>query len=215
MAVVPPYGPEEFQREFAISDTVRSRLECYAELLVKWQARINLVGDSTIPVLWHRHMRDSAQLINCMQNISAPWVDIGSGAGFPALVIAMVLGECQALPVHLVESDRRKAIFLREVIRVTHTPAQVRDIRVEDIRSQDIGGRARLITARAIAPVHQIFELTDAITDKETIYLLLKGQYVDDELTLAAKYRRMTVSQHPSRTNSAGKVLRITEVARV
>ncbi|MEQ1888675.1 MAG: 16S rRNA (guanine(527)-N(7))-methyltransferase RsmG [Alphaproteobacteria bacterium] len=211
----PPYGPEDFKREFGLSDGVLGRLESYAALLVKWQLRINLVGGNTISELWHRHMRDSAQLIDHMRNINAPWVDIGSGAGFPALVMAIVIGESLALPVHLVESDKRKAIFLREVIRVTGAAAQVHDIRVEDVLSPHIGGMAGLITARAIAPVHQILELAEAITDKETLYLLLKGQDVDDELTFAAKYRKMTVSQHPSRTNSAGKVLRITEVARV
>ncbi len=211
----PRYGPDEFQSEFALSDETRARLEIYADLLQKWQPRINLVGKNTLPGLWQRHMRDCAQLADYMTNIRAPWFDIGSGAGFPGLVLAIMGFASKIMPVHLIESDQRKAVFLREVIRATHVCAEVHAVRVEKLTPAGFGGKAGLITARALAPLHQLLELTEPITGPFTVFLLLKGQDVDGELTLAAKYRKMTVSQHPSRTNPASKVLRITEVARV
>ncbi len=209
------YGPDEFQHEFSIADDVRARLEIYAALLRKWQPRINLVSNSTLEDLWHRHMRDSAQLVDYMTATSGPWIDIGSGAGFPGLVLALLQPSNIARPVHLVESDQRKAVFLREAIRATHAPAHVHTVRVENLAPEKLGGKAGLITARAFAPLHPLLEMIDSMTDPLTLFLLLKGQDIDDELTLAAKYRKMTVSQYPSRTNPASVMLRITEVARV
>jgi len=209
------YGPDQFQAEFGISDDVRQNLAHYAALLDKWQRHINLVSKNSLAELWQRHMRDSAQLTNYVDLLQSPWLDIGSGAGFPGLVMAILLSERLVSPVQLVESDARKSVFLREVIRVTRAPALVHNVRVENLSTQIIGGHARIITARALASVHGILELTGAISNSETVYLLLKGQDIDDELTSAAKYRKMTVKQHPSRTASAGKVLILTEVDRV
>ncbi len=209
------YGPDAFQQEFSISDEIRHRLLDYAGLLEKWQPKINLVSNSTLRDLWQRHMRDSAQLLQHMPPCSGPWLDIGSGAGFPGLVLALLQAKQGAAPVHLIESDQRKAVFLREVIRVTQAPAKVHIARVESLDPDKMGGKAGLITARAFAPLHKLLEMSAPMTNSSTVFLLLKGQDVDDELTLAAKYRKMTVSQHPSRTNPAGVVLRITEVARV
>lgn len=209
------YGPDAFQQEFSISDEILVRLTDYAALLEKWQPKINLVSNSTLRDLWQRHMRDSAQLLELMPLSTGPWLDIGSGAGFPGLVLGLLQSEQAAARVHLIESDQRKAVFLREVIRVTQAPAQVHIARLESLDPLKIGGKAGLITARAFAPLHQLLEMASPMTDSSTVFLLLKGQDVDDELTLAAKYRKMTVSQHPSRTNPAGVVLRITEVARV
>ena len=211
-----PYGPVEFQREFNIGPAALARVNHFVALLQKWQPRINLVSASTLPDLWQRHLRDSAQLLHLLPEQRAPWLDIGSGAGFPGLVLALLQEDTgNAASLHLVESDQRKAIFLQEVIRATGISAQVHAQRIEQLQPAQLGGPARLITARALAPLHRILELTAPIAGPDTIYLLLKGQDVDDELTLAAKYRKMTVIQHPSRTHSAGKVLIITEVARV
>lgn len=210
-----PYDSAAFQREFNISDDSRRRLEIYAALLLKWQLRINLVSSATLPHLWRRHMRDSAQLHEYMPENRAPWFDIGSGAGFPGLVLTLLAEPEQAARVHLVESDQRKAVFLSEVIRATGASAAVHSRRAEQLTPEMAGGLARLITARAVAPLHQLLELTASIIGPETVFLLLKGQHIDDELTLAAKYRKMIVSRHPSRTDPAGVVLRITEVARV
>jgi len=211
-----PYGPEQFQHEFNIGPAAMARVNVFVALLEKWQAKINLVSANTLPDLWQRHLRDSAQLLKFLPEQRTPWLDIGSGAGFPGLVLALLQEDArQAAQLHLVESDQRKAIFLQEVIRATAISAQVHAQRIEQLKLTQIGGPARLITARALAPVHQILQLTEPVAGPETLYLLLKGQDVDDELTLAAKYRKMTVIQHPSWTHPAGKVLLITEVARV
>ncbi len=209
------YGSAEFQAEFGTPDGVMMQLGQYAALLNKWQASINLVSRHSLAELWQRHMRDSAQLMHYCDPAQSPWLDIGSGAGFPGLVLAILLADRLGSPIQLVESDQRKSVFLREVIRATNAPALVHDVRAESLSTQIIGGPAEIITARALASVHEILELTAPISDLDTVYLLLKGQDVDDELTEAAKYRRLTVKQHPSRTISASKVLILTEVARV
>lgn len=209
------YGPQAFQREFNISDDTRQRLEIYTALLHKWQPRINLISKNTLPEIWWRHLRDSAQLISQMQGLTGPWFDLGSGAGFPGLVLALIQADNSSMPVILIESDQRKAIFLNEVIRATGASAKVHAIRSESINPKQFGGNAGLITARALAPLHELMEMAAPVTDIFTVFLLLKGQDVDGELTRAAKYRKMTVNQHASLTNPAGRVLRITEVARV
>jgi 16S rRNA (guanine527-N7)-methyltransferase len=119
-ALPPPkvaYGAREFQRELGISDATMARLEIYAGLLEKWQPKINLISRRTLPDLWWRHMLDSAQLRDYLPSPSGPWLDIGSGAGFPGLVLAILQLPDTAKTVHLIESDQRKAVFLNEVIR--------------------------------------------------------------------------------------------------
>lgn len=209
------YGPGEFQRELAVPDEIMARLEIYAAMLHKWQPKINLISQRSLADLWRRHMLDSAQLRDYLAQVPGPWLDIGSGAGFPGLVLALLQDQNTVQTVHLIESDQRKCVFLNEVIRLTQAPAQVHIGRIEHLSPGLFGGKAGLITARALAPLHQLFEFVSAVTQPSTVYLLLKGQDVDDELTEAAKYRTMTVNQYPSRTHPAGRVLRITEVARV
>ncbi|MCK9992545.1 MAG: 16S rRNA (guanine527-N7)-methyltransferase [Alphaproteobacteria bacterium] len=209
------YGPAQFQQEFGLSDAIMARMEAYVALLLKWQPRINLIGPNTVSTLWWRHMRDSAQLAaHLPEAINGPWLDIGSGAGFPGLVMSLMPSPHMPLRVHLVESDQRKAVFLQEVIRACSAPAQVHSVRIESLHSL-FKQKAGLITARALARLHTLFEITEQITDSSTLFLLLKGQDVVGELTSAAKYRRMSVNQYPSRTNPGSMVLRITEVARV
>lgn len=224
------YGPEDLKTEFELSPGIAAKLQIYADLLTKWQARINLVGKNTLPELWHRHFRDSAQLAAYMDHTldvkygidtkdvmdgGGAWLDIGSGAGFPGLVLAIMRSDGACKPVHLIESDQRKAVFLREVIRATQAPAMVHNRRIESLDKHDFEGTAQLITARALAPMEEILRLTENIRCQKTKYLLLKGQDVDRELTQAAKYMNMKLCTYASRTDPAGLVLEITEVARV
>lgn len=208
------YGPADLQREFQLSDEVKARLQLYAALLEKWQRHINLVSRATLPDLWFRHICDSAQLAAYVQNVDGAWLDLGSGAGFPGMVLAL-MGVHGNNPIQLIESDQRKSEFLREVIRRTGARAEVQTVRAEQLNPELLGGPAGLIMARGLAPLHKLLDLTWNYTTSNTVYLILKGQDVDRELTEAAKYRKMSVLQHPSRTNPAGRVLRITEVARV
>ncbi len=204
-----PMTPEEFRRETGVSRETLARLELHGRLLGTWNRRINLVGRATLGDLWRRHMLDSAQLLPLLPAVPAGRsrvvVDLGSGAGFPGLVLALLgAGE-----VHLVEADRRKAVFLREVVRQTGAEAQVHDLRIEAMTPMP----ADVVTARACAPLVKLLgyaaPLLAAAVDREACCLLLKGKRVDEELTEARKAWNMSVDSFQSRSDSDGTILRI------
>ncbi|MGC2854677.1 16S rRNA (guanine(527)-N(7))-methyltransferase RsmG [Novispirillum sp. DQ9] len=198
--------PEEFQRETGVSRETLDRLQAYADLLVKWQKSINLVGRSTLGDLWRRHMLDSAQLHPLLPEGARTLVDFGSGAGFPAMVLA-ILG---VPDVHMIESDVRKGAFLREVARVTGVPVTVHSKRIEAMDAFP----ADVVSARALAPVAQLLDFAAPFLGPQTRCLFLKGQNVEAELTEAYTMWKMTVERHPSRTESAASILRLSEVRR-
>lgn len=200
------YGPEEFQRDTGVSRETMERLTVYADLLVKWQARINLVGPETIPTLWHRHFLDSAQLFPLLPQAIHRVVDMGSGAGFPGLVLA-VMG---APDVHLIESDARKCAFLREVARVTGTAVTVHNTRIEKV--PPLG--ADVVTARALAPLAQLLDWAAPHLLPHGHALFLKGRGHEDELTMASKEWIITAGKVPSRSDPAAAILHLREVCR-
>jgi len=172
-----------------------SRLEIYAALLVKWQKAINLVGPATLPDLWRRHMLDSAQLLPLLPPAEIDGgaiTDFGSGAGFPGLVLA-ALTERQ---VQLIDSDNRKCAFLREAAQAMGIGARVavHAKRFDALRPWP----APVITARACAGLGDLLGFTAPFATEETVFLLLKGAKVDEELTAAAKHWTMTVERYPS-----------------
>lgn len=196
----------DFQRATDVSRETLERLERYANLLVKWQASINLVGRSTIPDLWARHMLDSAQLFPLLPGGTRSLVDFGSGAGFPGLVLA-----CMGVPdVHLVESDTRKATFLREAARVAGVAVTVHAARIESVPSFT----ADVVTARALAPVAQLLSYAEPFLAPGTTCLFLKGQNVEAELTEAYEIWQMSTERFPSRTEADASILRLREVRR-
>lgn len=199
-----PLSPAEFAAAANVSRETLARLEAYAELLRRWQERINLVGAATLGDLWRRHMLDSAQLLPHLP--SGPLLDMGSGAGFPGLVIA-VLGRG---PVHLVESDARKCAFLREAIRVTGATAQLHNARIEALKPFPVAA----ITARALAPLPQLLAWAAPFLASGVDCWFLKGATAEDELTLAAKVWMMRVTRLPSVTDPAGVILHLSEVRR-
>ncbi len=206
---MPPLSPEDFQRETGVSRETLLRLTVYAELLAKWTRAINLVSPASLGDLWRRHMLDSAQLSPLLPRAPAGRprviVDLGSGAGFPGLVLA-ILGSGD---VHLVESDRRKAVFLREVVRETGCGAQVHATRIEELAPFP----ADVVTARACAPLAQLlgyaYKFPGQASGRRPCCLFLKGRRVDEELTEARKRWKMTVEPFRSRTESGGTILRI------
>lgn len=201
-----PLTAEDFQRETGVSRETLDRLCAYADLLVKWQARINLVGRSTVGDLWRRHMLDSAQLWPLLPTPTRTLVDLGSGAGFPGLVLAIM-----GVPdVHLVESDVRKGAFLREVARVTGAAVTVHSQRIEALEPF----AADVVTARALAPVAQLLDYAAPFLGPHSQCLFLKGQNVASELTDAHKMWNMTVDSTPSKSDSAAAILRLSEVRR-
>lgn len=202
----PDYGPEDFQRDTGVSRETLERLRLYAELLVKWQARINLVGPETIPSLWRRHFLDSAQVFPILPQPIHRLVDMGSGAGFPGLVLAL-LG---APDVHLIESDARKCAFLREAARVTATPVTVHNTRIE--RLAPLG--ADVVTARALAPLDKLLGWAEPHLLPSGHCLFLKGRGHDDELTTASKEWNITYERIPSRSDPLAAILHLREVRR-
>lgn len=198
--------PEQFHSATGVSSEVVERLKAYAELLVKWQARINLVGPDTLPALWRRHFLDSAQLYPHLPQSVHRVADLGSGAGFPGLVLAVM-----GVPdVHLVESDVRKAAFLREAARVTGATVTVHAERSEKLAP--LG--ADVVTSRALAPLGKLLDLASRHLAEGGLCLFLKGRGSEDELTAARKEWIITSDRFPSVTDPMGAILQIREVCR-
>ncbi|CAA7614043.1 Ribosomal RNA small subunit methyltransferase G [Candidatus Terasakiella magnetica] len=198
--------PDEFQTKSGVSRETLERLQAYADLLVKWQAKINLVGPDTVPDLWSRHFLDSAQLFCLIPPQARRLVDLGSGAGFPGLVLA-VLG---APDVHLVESDARKCAFLREAARICGVTVTVINKRIEQVAPL----AADVVTARALAPLSKLLDWAAPHLAPDAECLFLKGRGAEDELTASAKEWNITVRRVPSQTEPGAFVLHLREVSR-
>lgn len=198
--------PEEFQKAIGVSRETLDRLRAYADLLVKWQARINLIGPETIPNLWLRHFLDSAQVFPLLPQDTHRLVDMGSGAGFPGLVLAIM-----GVPdVHLIESDQRKGAFLREAARITGTTITLHTARIEKL--PPLG--ADVVTARALASLEKLLIWAEPHLAPHGQCLFLKGRGCEDELTIASKEWNITFERFPSLSDPLGTVLHLKEVSR-
>ncbi len=197
-------APEDFARTMNVSRETCLCLERYLDLLRRWQARINLVGAATLEDPWRRHMLDSAQLAPLVP-AGARVADLGSGAGFPGLVLALLRGG----PVDLIESDTRKAVFLREAVRVTGAPAAVHNVRAERLALA-----ADAVVARACAPLDRLLGLAAPLLAAGGICLFLKGARAEEELRAARMHWRMTVRRRPSLSAPDGVVLELSDIAR-
>jgi len=207
-----PFTRDDFLSAFPVSRETVKALDHYAALLRKWTRAINLVGPKTLEDLWRRHLLDSAQLLRHLppepEGRARTIVDLGSGAGFPGLVLA-ILG---AGEVHLFESDQRKSAFLREVIRETGAAAKVHAGRIEESPLFP----ADVVTARALAPLEKLMAYAAPFLRAGTeahsvpaIALFHKGRSAEEELTAARQKWNMTADSFPSESDSAGKILRI------
>jgi len=203
----PAYGPEAFQKDTGVSRETLERLSAYAELLSTWNKKINLVGRSTEAELWTRHMLDSAQLFPLIPPETKSLLDLGSGAGFPGLVLA-IMG---VRGVQMVESDQRKCAFLREAARMAKAAVIVHAKRIEDLESQKID----VVTARALAPIDQLLDWSERFLGQNSHCFFLKGQNVEVELTETYKRWTITADQRPSCTDPRGSIVCINEVRRV
>jgi 16S rRNA (guanine527-N7)-methyltransferase len=195
-----------------VSRETEARLGRYIDLLREWQAKTNLVAPSTLPTLWTRHISDSLQLLTIVPSAKT-WADLGSGGGFPGIVLACALAETPGALVHLVERNTKKAAFLREALRVTHAPGQ---IHLADIgESVDrITGPVDCVTARAVAPLHQLVGFAEPLVGRGAKALFLKGQDVDAELTEATKYWNIKPHLHPSLTGGHGWIVELDRIER-
>lgn len=185
-------------------------LQVYGELLVKWQNRLNLVGAGTLHDLWSRHMLDSAQLWPLMDADAARITDLGSGAGFPGLVLAIMAGS-DGPALQLIESDARKCAFLETVIRATGANARVVRARIETNPVPP----APIVTARACAPLNKLLSYTAPLLEKGGVALFLKGRSVEQELTVARRHWTMTVVRHQSQSDPSGTILELRRIRRV
>jgi 16S rRNA (guanine527-N7)-methyltransferase len=209
------YGPEDFVRDLgsAVPRETIARLETHRRLLEEWSGRMNLVGPKELGLFWSRHALDSAQLIKFAPQAKS-WVDLGSGAGFPGLVVAAFLADTPGASVHLVESTGKKASFLRAVAEEAGLPVTVFNQRIEDFKA----GPARYdaVTARALAALPRLITYAKPILDRGAIGLFHKGADVDAELAAASDALEGGAYQADvleSLSDPRGRIVRVTKAA--
>jgi 16S rRNA (guanine527-N7)-methyltransferase len=195
-----------------VSRETEARLHRYVALLLEWQSKTNLVAPSTIPNLWTRHISDSLQLLTLAPTAKV-WIDLGSGGGFPGVVLACALAETPGATVHLVERIAKKAAFLREAIRVTGSPAAVHLADIGDTVDR-FAGVVDCVTARAVAPLRQLVGFAEPLVKRGAKALFLKGQDVEAELTEATKYWKIEPKLHSSRTGGQGWIVELDQIER-
>lgn len=202
-----PLTAAEVGRILGLDAATLERLERHLELLRLWQKRINLVGAATLADPWRRHVLDSAQLLRFVPEGARVLVDLGSGAGFPGLVLAI----CGVPEVHLIESDLRKAAFLREAARITGcTHVTVHAKRIEEVEPFP----ADVVTARALAPLSRLLELAGRFFAPHTVGIFPKGRQAEAELTEASRRWKMKARIEPSLSSPEGRIVVVEEVSR-
>jgi 16S rRNA (guanine527-N7)-methyltransferase len=203
--------PHQFEERFGVSRESGLKLQLYASLLAEWQQRINLIAPSTLSQIWERHFADSLQLLPLLPSGVKTIADLGSGAGFPGLVLGCV----RDITVHLYESNGKKTAFLQEVVRRTGAKAMVHKVRLETLPDLKVLPQVEAVTARALAPLPALIDFARPFLRQGATGFFLKGSDVDSELTAAAKYPTITYRKHASMTDSRGVVLEVREVSRV
>ncbi len=200
-----PLTAAQFQLESGISDTDRGRLETYLGLLEEWRPRVNLVAKSTLKDPWRRHVLDSAQIMPLLPPDVRRLADLGSGAGFPGMVLA-ILG---ASDVHLIESEGRKCAFLEAVSRETNCPVTIHNNRAETLPRL----AADVVTARALAPCKRLLPLVARHLSDDGTAILFKGRKAEEELTECWKNWMMSITRIQSSSDPSGTILKIQDLA--
>jgi 16S rRNA (guanine527-N7)-methyltransferase len=195
-----------------VSRETEGRLQRYVDLMLEWQAKTNLVAPSTLANLWTRHISDSLQLLGLAPS-AVRWADLGSGGGFPGVVLACGLAETPGAMIHLVERNAKKAAFLREALRVTGAPGTVHLADIGDSVDR-ITGKVDCVTARALAPLHQLIGYAEPLVKQGAKALFPKGQDVEAELTDATKYWNIKPQLHSSRTGGHGWIVELDQIER-
>jgi len=188
-----------------VSRETEARLDAFVDCLLRRQQTTNLIASSTVPHLWTRHIADSLQLLALAPHASV-WLDLGSGAGFPGLIIACALAGRTGAVVHLVESTNKKCTFLRDTIAATGAPALVHCERIEDF-AKHFNDRVDVITARALAPLPVLLGYVQPLMKTGAQALLMKGQDIEAELTDSSKYWNIRASLVASKTSASSKIV--------
>lgn len=196
---------EDALRVAPILKSIAGELSVYEELLRRWQAKINLVAPNTLNEVWLRHFADSAQVFDAAPDASV-WADIGSGAGFPGLVTALLLKGRTGAMVHLIESDQRKAAFLRAVSRETGAPVEVHSERIEKALPP-LAGKIQAVSARALAPLSRLVEMSREPLKSGAKGVFLKGEEWRDELTAAERLGSFEFETIQSRTHPRARLI--------
>jgi 16S rRNA (guanine527-N7)-methyltransferase len=188
-----------------VSRETAARLDRFVALLLRWQQTTNLIAPSTIPVIWTRHIADSLQLLDLAPEAKI-WIDVGTGGGFPGLAIACALYGMAGRQVHLIESNARKAAFLREAVAATQAPAVVHGLRMEKF-VETFADKADIVTARAVSPLSLLLGQCLPVLKKGTVGLFPKGQDVEAELTEASRCWNMAADLVSSRTDLKARIV--------
>lgn len=208
-------GPELFAQAFNVSHETILGLTRYADLLAHWQKTTNLVAPSTLPEVWSRHFADSAQLLNLAPSARL-WLDLGSGAGFPGLVIAILKRDDPDFRMHLVESNQKKCAFLGQAARAAETTVDIHAMRIDQLAEKAQSLRPDVVSARALAPLPRLLELAEPFLQRgnETKGLFLKGRETEAEIMSAQERWTFDVVRHPSRTAPEARVIEVSNLHR-
>ena len=202
------FGPQDFRAATRATDAQMADLEAFRGLLADWSGRMNLVGPSALEQFWLRHAFDSAQLLALAPD-AARWADIGSGAGFPGLVLAVLLKARVGAHVDLIESQAKKCRFLEAAAAALHLP-----VAVHRARAESLSLKVDVVTARACAPLVKLLGYAWPFQKRGALGLYLKGQDIEVELEEATRYWEMEAELIPSKSHAAGRIVVVRRLAR-
>lgn len=208
-------GPEEFAAAFDVSRETLDRLKTYEQLVRQWQKAVNLVAPSTLDDIWHRHFADSAQIVALAPDATS-WIDLGSGGGFPGLVVAILMAgreRAERFRITLVESDTRKSAFLREVARKTGVAVDILSTRIEIAATQDRVAAPQVVSARALAPLDRLLGLAAPLSSPATVGLFLKGREAAADVEAARRTWTFAAELVPSITEPSGRIVIVRDLA--
>jgi 16S rRNA (guanine527-N7)-methyltransferase len=209
----PIEGPRDFAEVFKVPRETIHKLATYAALLGEWQARANLVSGKTLGQIWDRHFADSAQILRLAPGATL-WLDLGSGAGFPGLVVAILEANHANFRMHLVESTAKKCAFLAEVARATQAPVEVHCMRVEELKLAAPNLAPEVVSARALAPLPRLLELAQPWMQEGVRGLFLKGREARTEIEAARRRFSFACKLHPSMTAPDSAIIEITDLTK-
>jgi 16S rRNA (guanine527-N7)-methyltransferase len=206
-------SPEELMRVFSVSRETVDRLKIYESALRKWQRAVNLVAPKTLPEIWHRHFADSLQIARLVPASAKSLVDMGSGGGFPGLVLAALFADTGGPAVTLVESDQRKCAFLRDTARAMEIPVDILSTRIENDANLAALSSVDVVTARALASLDNLLTLVSPYVTDATTCIFMKGRDADREIIEARQRWCFDVYEQTSITDQAAKILVVNRLA--